>query len=400
MKEELLLKEYDEHEICLSTSEAAILRRVLYGKLDILLTDKPGYYLIRTNSYVGIVSLPGERTLVIRPKILEIDTLFYLLSVAYDPIREIFREETQKYSTVSELFEFVVDLYVKRVEYIIKRGLLRGYRQRKEESVAVKGRMLLAETFRHRPGLHDRHYCSYSQFTSDLPENRILRWTAFCLQHHAYREKNLRRRLRRIVLAFSEAKIDPESKRLFEQLQSHRLNDWYHPALALAKLLLDHLTFSGSTGSEPFLSYLVDMNWLFERYLSEIVLKAADQWDIQMQEQTEYALDKDCRICVKPDIVLSAGGKQLLVVDAKYKRDANRGDLYQMIAYCHALELSKAVLVYPANEQAPTGRISIKGQGNMQISLLSLDLSGTPEHLEAQGKALTEQIRKLLDVTV
>jgi 5-methylcytosine-specific restriction endonuclease McrBC regulatory subunit McrC len=36
------------------------------------------------------------------------------------------------------------------------------------------------------------------------------------------------------------------------------------------------------------------------------------------------------------DVVLYQRDNPLMVVDAKYKLDARQGDLYQVVAYCHA----------------------------------------------------------------
>lgn len=398
MESEIRLREYERREdLALSDTEALMIRRELKGALTLWPSDEPGCYVARAESFVGFVVLPGGRTLVIEPKV-TIETLFALLAAVYDPAKDVFRtEEPQSYTTVESLFEFVVRIFVSYVEDLVARGILRGYRPVVDDPVAVRGRLLFADTLRHRPVLRDRHWCSYSRFTADVAENRILRWAAFCLRPYLYRETGLSGRLHRLGLALSEVELDPEARGLFDTLAFHRLNDPYRPAMALAQLLLDNLTFSGSAGGEPFLAYLLDMNELFEKYVGAVLRRAAGRWDVEVREQdTQHTLDVGKSVTVKPDVVLYHHDEPLLVIDAKYKLKAAREDLYQVLAYCHALELSEAVLVHPTSEQAPGGQVEIRGPGGIRVRYLSLDLRGGPESLEMQGQALANQVEAML----
>ncbi len=399
MNDQIHLHEHETREVSLSIAEVAMIRRELSGVLTIWPTYESDRYTIRAGSQVGFVALPGGRTLVIEPKV-TIETLFALLAAVYDPARELFRDqdEPQTYDTVEALFEFVVRIFGTHVEDLIARGILRGYRSIVNDSVTVRGRLLFSETLHRRPALRDRHWCAYSHFTPDIVENHILRWTSFCLQPYSYRQASLASRLRRIGRALSDVELDPEARRLFERLEFHRLNDPYRPALALARLLLDHLTFSGTAGSEPFLAYLVDMNWLFEQYVGVVLKRAAHRWNVQVHEQASHHLDTSRRIRVQPDVVLSRQGNSLLVIDAKYKLDAAQNDIYQVLAYCHALEIAQAVLVHPAGERAPEGIIPIRGPGGVHIRYLSLDLRGGPAQLESQEGALARQVEIMLSL--
>jgi 5-methylcytosine-specific restriction enzyme subunit McrC len=397
MGEEIRLAEHQTREIDLSPTDVALLRRELEHAVEVWPTDEPGHYVLKASSHVGFVALPGGRTLIIEPKV-PIETLFALLAAVYDPKYTIFRDEPQDYTTVKALFEFVVRIFVAHVEDLVARGILRSYRAIVDDPVALRGRLLFPETLRRRPVLRDRHWCTYNCFTPDIVENRILRWAAFCVQPYAYREASLSGRLRRIGLALAQVSLDPEARRLFERLSFHRLNDPYRPALMLARLLLDNLTFSGAAGGEPFLAYLVDMNWLFECYVGAVLKQAALRWNIRVLEQASRHLDTGRHIRVIPDVILSYRDSPLMVIDAKYKLDATHSDLYQALAYCHAVGLSRAVLVHPASERSPEGAIVIRGPGDVRVHYLSLDLSGGPEQLEAQGRQLAERVEGMLGV--
>ena len=391
MEGEIRLREHEQREVHLSAQEVAALREVFKSELAIYATGELGRYVVAAGSQVGFVALPGGRTLVIEPKV-RIDTLFALLAAVYDPRREFLREEPQTYTTVRGLFELVVRIYAAQVEDLIARGVLHGYRMFTDEPAAVRGRLLVAETLRRRPGLQHRQTCRFSQFTADVPENRILRWTSFCLQPFRYREAALAGRLRRVGRALAGVLLDPTARQLFERLSYHRLNDPYRPALSLARLLLDCLTFSGSAGEEPFLGYLIDMNELFERYVGAVLRRAAPGWGVLLREQEHHALDEARQVHLRPDITLYGRDGPILVLDAKYKLEAAHADLYQMLAYCHALGTGEAVLVHPASEQAPFGSVAVRGPGNVRVHYRSLDLGGGPAELEVQGSALAQAV--------
>jgi len=396
MGDDIRLAEHQVREVSLSAAEAALLRRELGHAVEVWPTSDPDHYTLKAGSHVGFATLPGGRTLVIEPKV-PVETLFALLAAVYEPGKDVFRDEPQTYTTVTALFEFVVRIFAIQVEDLIACGLLHGYRSITEDLTTVRGRLRLAETLHCRPALHDRHICTYSRFTPDVDENRILRWTAFCLQVHRYREVALTGRLRRIGLALSDATLDPEARWLFEQMGFHRLNDPYRPALALARLLLDHLTFSGTSGGEPFLAYLVDMDWLFERYLGMVLKQAAVGWGLRVREQEHQPLDTASQVITRPDVIIYWQDRPVLVIDAKYKLAAAQSDLYQILAYCHILGLTTGVLVHPAHERAPAGALAIRGPGGIYLRYLALDLRGNPAQLQVQVRALAERVWSLLE---
>ena len=94
------------------------------------------------------------------------------------------------------------------------------------------------------------------------------------------------------------------ARTLIDRLEFHRLNDAYKPALTLAKLILDYLTFSGSQGNEPFLAYLIDMDVLFQQYLSTILRQETEQSRYWTKEEENHSLDLGKKITIRPDIDL------------------------------------------------------------------------------------------------
>jgi 5-methylcytosine-specific restriction enzyme subunit McrC len=161
-------------------------------------------------------------------------------------------------------------------------------------------------------------------------------------------------------------------------------------------MLLDNLTVTGSRGGHQFFGFLIDMNLLFERYVCAALADAAVDWGGELLQQDSRVLDENQTTKVIPDAIFCRDSMPALVIDAKYKLDPGRGDLHQMIAYCHALNLSQAVLVYPDHEDAPAGKLSIRGPGSISVYYLALGLKGGPE----QPRWQREELKRNLDPIV
>jgi len=388
---DIILHEHIPADKILSEAEMALLRRELAGRLDVLPTPTKGVYTLQPRQYVGFVILPTSRVIEIRPKV-HIDVLFAMLAKAHNLAD--FGPEPQAYTSVPELFEFVVGFFVNMVEDLITRGILRGFEPFQEDLLALRGKVLLTETIRNRPVVRDRHWCSYTEFTADVPENRILKLAlSILLPFHYSRSPDLTTRLRRLFHAFAEVSLDPFVTEAFDLLVYHRLNEHYRPALCLARLLLSCIAPSGARGPHQFLAFLVDMNILFERYVAAAIEEgAASRRDLKVSDSKVNVLDLEGQVIVRPDVVIDLDGAPCLVLDAKYKLDDPNTDVYQALAYCHALGLPKALLVYPASEEVTPRRYRIKPDQNIEIVLLTLNLSGNIEDLRRQTNIFLEDV--------
>ena len=97
------------------------------------------------------------------------------------------------------------------------------------------------------------------------------------------------------------------------------------------------------------------MNRLFERFVAAWLAEHhPDGWTVR--PQLHRALDRGQTLSMYPDIVLERWGRPRVVVDTKYKIETRgvpaRGDAYQALAYCRALELPTCVLVYPDRDRS------------------------------------------------
>lgn len=384
---DIILTEYAPTTATLSDHELTILRRDYSAYLDVAPSPEPGQYILQPRQYVGLIALSAKRTLEIRPKV-TIGVLFAMLAKAYHLAE--YDNYLQGYTSVAALFEFVTGQFVTMVDQLIRRGPMQSFRTSEQETQAIRGKILLTETLRRNPVIRTYHQCEITDLSADVPENRRLKYA--CEQLARMCRGSLAGQLARLARSFGDVHAIPD-----EPIIYHRLNTHYRPALTLADMLLAHLSPGGTHGARSyptFPAFLVDMNRLFEQYITTIVREAIP--DLRIVPQGSHALDRDRQVIVRPDVVIYRADQPLLALDAKYKRDAPNTDIYQALSYCHAFGLSRAILVYPGDAHILLKRYQIRPTQDgtpVEILLLPLDLSGGPAEMQHQADCFAEVVK-------
>ena len=99
---------------------------------------------------------------------------------------------------------------------------------------------------------------------------------------------------------------------------------------------------------------------------------------------------------MRPDLVWYERGAPIAVADAKYKAEQPGGfpeaDLYQVLAYCTALNLDHGHLIY-AKGNAEQDRHTVRNAGK-EIRCHALDLQRSPSTLLGQVSTVAEEIAR------
>lgn len=109
-------------------------------------------------------------------------------------------------------------------------------------------------------------------------------------------------------------------------------------------------------------------------------------------------LDKERTLKLIPDITWWQGGQCAGVLDAKYKRVADKrfpnGDAYQMLAYATGLGLSRGTLVY-ARSEGESHRSHCIRNASKVIAVRALDVEAEPGELLTQVDKLAGEVAAL-----
>lgn len=373
-----------EHEaVSIPDLKAAQAQRLRdhYGKyLDVTRAFDGAGYDLKAKGYVGVIVLP-DLVIRINSKV-PVHNLFVMLARAYGLDVQL-RRELATLDAGDSLLEFVAGVFVGQVDALVRQGIARGYVDRDERYAYLRGRLLVGEQVRRSAVAFTRFHQRANEFTADLLENRILQATLSLLLRHYYRKTALRSLLRRTLSAFSE--VIPVAVRPTDcdRVVYTRLNRRYEPTIRLARLLLQLLSPEGHQGPTPFPAFLLPMHDVYEKFVANVLndgFAARPGWRVVAQKH--IYLDEDKREPGNPDLVIYRDGKEVMVIDTKYKEfgeKPNPDDRNQMFAYCRALGVAEGMLLYPNDADIREHRQLIGGPEEVvNLALRSVSLAGEP----------------------
>jgi 5-methylcytosine-specific restriction enzyme subunit McrC len=265
--------------------------------------------------------------------------------------------------------------------------------EREDNLGTIRGRIVIGEDIRRNYVQRHRTFCRFTEFTWDVPENRIIRQTAFVVSQMV-RRQDLRRRLGELDHLLGELDPAPLPLSVFDRFTYHRLNDDYEPIHRLCRLFLEGASVSEQFGEVGFRAFLLDMNALFEQFVT-VSLEERLRPPFTLHAQFPWWLDDDQRVRIKPDLVFKWHGLPSLPADCKYKRlsegQFKHHELYQMLSYCTALDLTRGALIYPRHESELSGEVVIRNS-EIQIRFFDVDLGVSHGELPAVMDQLAENL--------
>lgn len=405
--EVIMVRELEERYLTLSRLESDFLLR--RHARHMALRPAPGgrgRWLLRAADCCGVIALPDGRALHIEPKA-EIANLWRLLTTAYELVE--LGEQRVGLATAADLLESLAAIFISRCERIIAAGPLHGYLPREEDLRALRGRLDVTRSLRRQPRARHLLACRYDDYSADVIENRILRWTLHRLGRASFStDRGLRARAEHWAARLAPVTLVPVSEYDFSLLSFDNLNRHYRTPLALAELLLGALGVTHRPGACDLPPLLLDMPAVFERFVAGLLGRALRGSELRARTRAHSTvLDDDGRMVLTPDVLITRGDQPVCVVDAKYKRavpgSSWRGpqaaDVYQMLAYCVGYEVTEALLVYPERLQdgsAGPSPLRVTRPGlSARVHCFGLDLSGTRSAFDAACGRLVEVVARL-----
>lgn len=383
------LVEYDtEFGVELDTPTAA----ALHGSTAVSVgpsTADPDRWDVTAAQHVGVV-FAGDCEVRIRPKV-AVERLLFLLGYAKDSTG--WRQDAAGFETADDLVSAMVHGFLHQVDRAFSQGILQGYRRIEEAIPAVRGRIREADQVRRRFGLALPVEVAYDDFTTDIPENQLIRSAAARLRQLHDLDARSRHRLARL-----DAVLDGVTYLIAGQhppsIRFSRLNDRYRSATTLARLILDNLSVDLHRGAHTSVSFLFDMNKVFEDFVTAALAAELGRLGLRVTPQWRGSLDEAGRVTIKPDLTWWSAGRCRGVADIKYKSlhkaDMPNADAYQALAYCTALDLPVGHLIYAAgNEEPATHEVLNAGT---RIEVTALDLDQPPKDLLAHIYRLASQL--------
>ena len=287
--------------------------------------------------------------------------LNYLLSKVYDFALGAESISAQRSSFLEILLDIV---FVRRLGEASKAGLLRHYREFRNNDWNFKGSLDLARHIRENiPLMHGIAYRK-REIDLDVPVNRMILKAALTVnrRHPGFFEGK-----RDAADALRQLRMGVTEEHDLRRMLSHRdcrepvshpfFREVWEPLRQIAKMILEDeqwTLFPEETTDDEVSGIVFDGSWLWEEYLATILSSKGYQHCVKGKSSDGmlYSL-RNSRTGrsvgpMYPDFILKEDGKYLEVADAKYKQAILvRDDRLQMIAYAYVFEPKIVRVIYP-----------------------------------------------------
>lgn len=382
-------------EVALSADDVDFLLTRHRAAVQLLPTRQPGVFRVTPTGHVGTILAPDCR-LVLRPKI-PLRNVLYLL----DADAELPALTDESAATSDEMIDLLAAQFARRLAERVAAGLRRGYRERAEVGAFLLGRLDVAAQLRDLHGRKDQLHCRFDDFTADVPCNQLARAVAERVLAWPLLDPAVRHALRHTLTAFAEVQTVPLDGRSFDGVLADRLQRDYWPLLTLGRLLAESLT---PTPAGPLAgpAFLLNLERLFERFLLSRIAACFDPTTADVRAVVQPWCPVEARgglkpeLALRPDLTLRRADRTVLVLDAKWKRlPATRlvtADVYQILAYCAALDVRRAMLVYPGRRDRAWDYEL--GALPMRLTVRTLCVTGDRARLERSVRRLLRALRR------
>lgn len=370
----------------LSASGVVTVERLLHGDA----------YLVRPANLVGVAVVAGIEVWI-RPKV-AIDRLLFLLGYALSGKR--WQDTHVRLAEEPYLLPAVAEAFVRQADRALREGVLHGYREVEASLPVLRGRIRESDQLRRRYGFPVPLEVRFDEFTVDIAENQLLLTATQRLQRLPRLSREVRHGLLRVAGRL-DGVTPAAAGRPLPTWRPTRLNARYHAAARLAEMVLRATSMELSPGLLQVDGFLVNMPQLFEDFVTVALGEEIERRGGRTQRQAPTWLDEADSVRMKPDLVwTSAAGAPRGVIDAKYKAEKPAGfpqaDLYQLLAYCTALDLPVGHLVYAKGSGETERRHVIRGKG-VEIVQHVLDLAQAPDRLLRQIKRIAATVGDVQD---
>ena len=314
---------------------------------------------VQFNSYVGVIQV-GVLTIEILPKADHSDhpnkelwqsVLLNMLRVCKH-IQVDTVSETGLKRKNNSILEVYFEIFIREVEQLVKKGLIKKYRRVENNQLALKGKLVFSRDIQKNLIHKERFYCEHQVYDKDHQIHQII-FQALKIVDTLVSHR-LKDRVKRLIYEFNDFRVREFTAKHFQDLKLDRKSNTYSKSLDISKMLILNYAPNLNSGQDQMLTLLFDMNKLWEEYVYRILQRhnESNLYEISAQSQDKFWENKT----IRPDIVIrNVGNNETFVIDTKWKIvDSNNpadDDLKQIFAYNLHWKSSKSILLYPKINQ-------------------------------------------------
>lgn len=286
----------------------------------------------------------------------------------------------------NSILDLYFELYVKEVEYLLHRGLIKKYRKTEGNRTSLKGNIQFAKHISQNLVHRERFYVKHTTYDKEHDIHAIM-YKALKLLSYINTNVKLKSRIGSLLLDFPELYDIKVMESIFDKLSFDRKTEPYRNALEIAKLILLNYHPDITQGKNNVLALMFDMNVLWEQF---VYVSLRKHKSISTNITAQYSKNfwkpqSGYRSKIKPDIVLRKASDDCVVLDTKWKNingyNPSPDDLRQMFVYMKYYGAKKVALVYPgAQNKNQSGQfydhtsLDSNHLSNQECSVISIEV--------------------------
>ncbi|GAB3267590.1 McrC family protein [Arthrobacter pigmenti] len=299
---------------------------------------------VTSGSIVGTLRV-DDGTVTVTPKI-PIDRVLFMTAFIADPFR--WERDAGSLGRVDDLVAGLARLFMRTSDGVLATGILRDYRQERDDLPYVRGRVDWRR--QSRRSMPIPLALSYQVHDDDIVENQIVRSAIAVLRSlvPASAGADVLMGLNRVWRIFRVFRVLNNPLTELNRLPRTRRNEHYRPLLSLCRIVLENSMTELHAGSVPVSGFTLNMPDVFEQFVRK-GLEHHSGLKLTALSRRPLTLDIAKQIDLHPDLVASDESGWFFVGDVKYKWDSGKGknpDLYQLLSYATAANLKEATLIY------------------------------------------------------
>lgn len=301
------------------------------------------------------------------------------------------------------------------VNHLLRRGIDRGYVERREDLAGIRGKLAVSETAKRALRARGRAACDFEELSVDILPNRILRSSLHALLgSHVKLHRHVRGEVRSAYRRLDGVSRIRLKRNTFSRVRlgaNRRLSQFL---LSVCRLLYESSLVDENSGRATFRDFRrnkATMWKLFEDFVSGFYRREQTVYRVNPRGRRidwadAYAKDDDRRLIpvMEADVILESRGRgspqRRIILDTKYYRDAlvagrgfgtgklHSGNLYQLLAYLRNREAAnpgppkhEGILLYPEVDEPLSADIRLEG---FRVQARTVNLNRNWRHIHGE----------------
>ena len=337
--------------------------------------------------------------------------VYYLLCYAWGRVQERNTSRLATLGSLSTVQDLLGKVLAGGVNHLFRRGIDRGYVERREDLAGIRGKLAVSETAKRALRVRSRAACDFEELSVDILPNRILRTALHgLLNRRIGLDHTVRSEVRSAYRRLDGVSHTRLKRNTFRQVQLGGNRRLYQFLLSVCRLLYESTIVDENTGRTAFRDFRRDeatMWALFEEFVTGFYEREQHDYSVNPEGRridwagvdAETDADQSRIPVMEADVILESPERRI-VLDTKYYSDAlarGRGsgtgklhsdNLYQLLAYVRNRQgtsprgpVHEGILLYPEVREPLRADIRLEGF-HIQARTVNLDRDWRHIHRE------------------